>query len=287
MASCSIREELVAEYPTCIDYTTISSPIFRAMPIQPTWFIPKPKLITEDGEQQRMHVVHRTERQIGVYNYQGHNLFSYPNNNHHGLRPKGMCICNNLVYVTSPMLNELFLFTTEGDLITLYKDNIQEGVNTSLTLPSRVVSDENNNIYICTTDELVVMNSALPVFQKHKIDKARPKDIRLFREEIVILCWEQPGVSINILSLACVLLRRIFLREFKRSTKPLYFDIDHYGNFVIPSQFRDHLYVYSKDGKMLVKRSLKFVMKPMEIKLLENRRSIGQSNCSSFGLCLF
>ena len=29
MASCSIREELIAQYPTCIDSTTISSPTVR------------------------------------------------------------------------------------------------------------------------------------------------------------------------------------------------------------------------------------------------------------------
>ena len=124
MASCSIREELVARYPTCIDYTTISSPAVRAMPVATrlSYIHFKPRAITEDEEWEMVHVVEYREGRIAVYNYQGHTLFSYPNNNfNHRLRPKGMCICNNIVYVTSPMLNELFLFTAEGDLITLLR----------------------------------------------------------------------------------------------------------------------------------------------------------------------
>ena len=96
------------------------------------------------------------------------------------------------------------------------------------------------------------MNSALPVFQKYVINKAKPKEVLLFREEIFILCWELPAsVSINIFSLACDLIRKIFLGEFGRF-KPLYFDIDNYGNFVIPNQSMHCISVYSNDGKMVV-----------------------------------
>ena len=214
MASCSIKEELVAQYPTCIDYTTISSPTVRVMtvPIPHGYSNYNSTSINEDEEREVVHVVECREGIIIVFNHQGHKLFSYPSKNfNHCFRPRGMCIRNNIVYVTSMKSSELFIFTTEGDLITLFKHSFQGGVKISLTRPRGVVSDENNNLYICTNSELVVMNSALPVSRKHVINKASPKDIRLFREEIFVLCWEHPGVSINILSLACVLLRTIFL----------------------------------------------------------------------------
>ena len=283
MASCSIREELVAEYPTCIDYTTISSPTVRVMPIQSTFINRNRKSITEDGEQQRVHVVLHTERRIGVYNYQGRILFSYPIKNLNRLF-RGMCIRNNIVYLTTQMFNEILFFTTEGDLITLYKNGIQKGVNGFLRHPHGIVSDENNNIYICTAHNIVVMNSALPVYQKHIIDKERPKYIQLFREEIFILCLKFHAVSINVLSLACVLLRTINISGFE-SGKPWSFDIDHFGNFVIPKRNSKRLYVYSKDGKMIV--NLKLVVKPMGIKLLDNKRRIGVTSSFLFGFCLF
>ena len=288
MASCSIREELIAEYPTCIDYTTISSPTVTTVPIPHGHSNFNQRSINEDEEREMVHVMKYREGRIIVYNYQGHELFNYPDKNfNHRFRPRGMCIRNNIVYVTSLMSSELFIFTTEGDLITLFKHSFQEGVKISLTRPRGVVSDENNNIYICTTNELVVMNSALPVSRKHVINKARPKEVQLFKKEIVILCWEHPGVSFNILSLACVLLRTIFLREFERGTKPWYFDIDNYGNFVIPNQNLNCIYVYSNDGKMIVNQPLELIVKPRGIKLLNHKRSIGISSYSPFGFCIF
>ena len=131
------------------------------------------------------------------------------------------------------------------------------------------------------------MNSALPVSRKHVINKARPKEVQLFREEIFILYWEQPGVSFNILSLACVLLRTIFLREFERGVKPWHFDIDNYGHFVIPKQSLNCIYVYSKEGKMIVNQPLDLIVKPKGIKLLDHKRSIGISSYSPFGFCIF
>ena len=283
MASCSIREELIAQYPTCMDYTTISSPTVRAMPRQKHngHFNYHPRSIREDEEREIVHVMKYRKGKISVYDYQGCKLFSYPNKNLNPLfRPKYMCIQNNIIYVTSMMTNELLLFTTEGDLITLYNDK------TSLTHPRGVVSDGDNNIYVCTTNELVVMNSALPVFQKHVINKAKPKEVLLFREEIVILCWELPGVSINIFSLACNLIRTIFLGEFGR-VKPLYFDIDNYGNFVIPDQSMHCISVYSNDGKMIVNQTLGLDVGPKGIKLLNHKRSIGISCLSPFGFCIY
>ena len=286
MASCSIREELVARYPTCIDYTTISSPAVRVTTVSIRPNRNYPRSINEDEEREMVHVVRYIKGRIVVYNYQGHKLFSYPDKNFkHRFRPRGMCIRNNIVYVTSMKSSELFIFTTEGDLITLFKHSFQEGVKISLTRPRGVVSDENNNIYICTTNELVVMNSALPVSRKRMIYRARPKEIQLFKEEIFVLCREHSGVSINILSLACVLLRTIFLREFERGTKPWYFDIDNYGNFVIPNQNLNCIYVYSKDGKMIVNQPLELIVKPRGIKLLNHRRRIGISGNLAF--CIF
>ena len=52
MASCSIREELVAQYPTCIDYTRISFPTVRVMlvPIPQNYSNITPRSINEDEE---------------------------------------------------------------------------------------------------------------------------------------------------------------------------------------------------------------------------------------------
>ena len=290
MASYSIREELIAQYPTCIDYTTISSPTVRVMPlpISNSHSSFYPRSINEDEEGEMVHVVEYTEGRIVACNYQGHKLFSYPDKKFkYRFHPRDICIRNNIVYVTSLMSNELFIFTTEGDLITQYQHSFQGGVKISLTLPRGVVSDENNSIYICTNNELVVMNSALPVYQKHVINKARPKEIRLFKEEIFILCWEHSGVSINILNLACS--RTIFLREFEIGAKPWYFDIDNYGNFVIPKHNLNCIYVYSKDGEMIVNQPLELlnIVQPRGIKLLNHKRSIGISSCSLFGFCIF
>ena len=276
MASCSIREELIAQSPTCMDYTTISYPTVRAMPRQKhnRHFSFNPKSIREDEEREIVHVMKNEE--IMVYNYLGCNLFIYPKKNfNRRFRPRGMCIRNNIIYVTSMMTNELLLFTTEGDLITLYNDK------TSLTHPRGVVSDGDNNIYVCTTNELVVMNSALPVFQKHVINKAKPKEVLLFREEIFILCWELLGVSINILSLACDLIRTIFLSGIG-SLKPWYFDMDNYGNFVIPNQSMHCISVYSNEGKLIVNQTLGPNVRPKGIKLLNHKRSIGISCLSPF-----
>ena len=288
MASCSIREELTAQYPTCIDYTAMSSPKVRAIPLTTHHrnLTSNLRSIHEDEDRELVHVMKYRDKEIDVYDYQGRKLFSYPNKNINYFSPRGMCICNNIVYITSPMINELLLFTTEGDVITLYNDRMQGGVKTALTRPRGVVSDDNNNIYICTAHAIVVMDSALPVCRNHVIHNAKPKEIKLFRGEIFILCWRQPGVSIDILSLSCDLIRSIYLSGFKSGIKPWYFDIDHYGNFVIPKLNLNRLYVYSKDGKMIVNQPLSLVQ-PRGIKLLNNKRSIGISSCSPFGFCIF
>ena len=87
-----------------------------------------------------VHVVKYREERIIVYNYQGHELFNYPDKkSKHSFRSRGMCIQNNIVYMTSMMSSELFIFTTEEDLITLFKHSFQEGVKISLTRPREFV----------------------------------------------------------------------------------------------------------------------------------------------------
>ena len=63
--------------------------------------------------------------------------------------------------------------------------------------------------------------------------------------------------------------------------------MDNYGNFVIPNQNLNCIYVYTNDGKMIVNQPLKLIVKPKGIKLLNHKRSIGISSYSPFGFCIF
>ena len=69
MASCSIREELVAQYHTCIDYTSISFPTVRVMlvPIPQNYSNFNPRSINEDEEREMVHVVKYREERIVVF----------------------------------------------------------------------------------------------------------------------------------------------------------------------------------------------------------------------------
>ena len=275
---CSIERSVAVSLPTCIDYATLANPpVAVGLDLPTRRFFPR--AIAEDEETGRMHVLHTMGSKVLVLSYDGRVLFEYTIEGLPQFKPRGMCIRNNLVYITDLRYNRLYLFTLEGELVSYVQTNKS---------PRGVAADGDNNVYVCFREELQVFNCTLPVhrtFGRSRI--GCPKDVQLREEAILVLSWA-PCATVFALSAEGSVLSRVAMGT-NSSVKPWYFDLDSYGNYVLVFSINrvGVVELRSQEGKLIASQRLKQLERPRGIKLLKNKTMLALTSYGQIHLSLF
>ena len=284
---CSIERSVAVSHPTCVDYSALGHPGVGAdLLTELSRFYPRS--IGEDEAMGRVHVLDTLGSRVIVLSYEGRKLFEYTLKGLDQFKPRGMCIRNNLVYVTDLRYHRLYLFTTEGELVSYVGTNHCKPSEGSKRRPRGVAADRENNVYVCYMEELQVFNCTLPVFQTYgRKQIGKPKDVQLFEESILVLSWD-PGSTVFVLSTRGSVLHRIVFGT-NSTNRPWYFDVDTYGNILMAFS-RDSvgmIELRSQEGKLIASQQLEGLSRPRGIKLLKNKTMLAVTSYGKIPLTIF
>ena len=287
---CSIESSASVSLPICMDYTRLGHPAVRAdILTQDTGGLDRfyPRSIAED-DMGRIHVLHTQRSRVLVVSREGQMLFEYNLEPLDHFKPRGMCVRNNLVYITDLRYDRLYLFTTEGQLVSYVETSACVSRGTDRKRPRGVAADAENNVYVCFAEELRVFNCTLPVQQSFGRNTiGRPKDVQLHGGSILVLSWD-PCPVVFCLSAGGQLLNRVALGT-KYSSKPWYFEVDNYGNYVLVMT-RDRVSfveVRSQEGTIITSHRLVALERPRGLKLLKDKTVLAVASYGRINLSLF
>ena len=248
-----------------------------------------PRSIGEDERGGRAHVLHTSGFRVVVITYTGCHLFTYPLKGtlpSNFFKPRAISINNNLIFISDLRNHLLFIFTLEGDFITYSTCEDIYYPKARLARPRGLAADEDNNVYVCQSTDLKSYSPSLPVHQTFGDSQiGRPKDVRLYRELLLVLSWTT-AASIFTLTTHGSLLRETKLGDHTRPARPWYFDLDHHGNILLMIAKDSRLETYSQNGDLVNTTRVVDAQRGKAVKLLKDKTLVAVTGCGENSLII-
>ena len=169
-------------------------------------------------------------------------------------KPIGICISQNIVFVTQYYGHYINMYELEGRLI---KSVGNEGKGEAQFKQPRGlnVSDRTNNIYVCDCNNhrVQILTEELKYHSMLGIELLRyPLDVKVTRDRVLVLDESDPCMFV--FDSDHVLTNRLITRGVgKQTSNPFCFDIDREYNIII-SDFSNHcVYVFNQEGEQIHK----------------------------------
>ena len=198
-----------------------------------------------------IYIADLSNHHVQVFSCNGDYLFMFSEKMN---KPVGICISQNKVFVIQVFGHCINMYELEGKLIKSFgsKGNGEAQFNRPNGLD---VSDRNNNIYVCDSDNhrIQILTKELKYHSVLGVDLLEyPKDVKVTRDRVLVLAVSDPCVFV--FNSDHVLTNRLIARgDSKQTNHPCRFDIDREYN-IIMSDYSNHcVYVFNQEGEQLHK----------------------------------
>ena len=196
-----------------------------------------------------VYITELSNHRVQVFSCNGDYLFMFSEKMN---GPMGICISQNIVFVTQYYGHCINMYELEGRLI---KSVCNEGNGEAQFKQPRGldVSDRTNNIYVCDCDNhrIQILTEELKYHSMLGIDLLRcPRDVKVTRDRVLVLDCSDPCMFV--FDSDHVLTNRLITRGVgKQTNNPCCFDIDREHN-IIMSDCNDHcVSVFNQEGEQI------------------------------------
>ena len=198
-----------------------------------------------------VYIADLSNHRVQVFSCNGDHLFMFSEKMN---KPIGICISQNIVFVTQYYGHCINMYELEGRLI---KSVCNEGNGEAQFKQPRGlnVSDRTNNIYVCDCNNhrVQILTEELKYHSMLGIDLLKyPCDVKVTRDRVLVLDESDPCMFV--FDSDHVLTNRLITRGVgKQTSNPFCFDIDREYNIII-SDFSNHcVYVFNQEGEQIHK----------------------------------
>ncbi|KAI6649663.1 E3 ubiquitin-protein ligase TRIM71-like [Oopsacas minuta] len=192
-----------------------------------------------------------SNHRVQVFSNNGHYLFMFSEKMNN---PIGICITQNMVFVTQYSGNCINKYELEGKLIKSVGRN-GSGEAQFYSPRGLDVSDRNNNVYVCDSSNkrVQILTQELQFHSMLGRDLFKyPLDVKVTTDKVLVLDSSDPCMFV--FTSDHVLTNKLITRgDGKQTTHPNCFDIDRYYN-IIMSDYDNHcVYVFNREGEQIHK----------------------------------
>ena len=198
-----------------------------------------------------IYIADSNNHRVQVFSCNGDYLFMFSEKMK---RPVGICISQNIVFVTVWNGNCINMYELEGKLI---KSVGSEGNGEAqFKHPYGLdVSDGNNNIYVCDryNHRIQILTKELKYHSMLGIDLLKyPHDVKVTRDRVLVLDCSDPCMFV--FNSDHVLTNRLITRGVGKQTNfPTRFDIDRDYNIIMSYYWNHCVYVFNQEGEQIHK----------------------------------
>ena len=210
-----------------------------------------PRCLAIHYETGNIYIVDRDNYRVQVFSCNGDYLFMFSEKMN---VPVGICISQNTVFVTQWSGNRINMYDLEGKLI---KSVGSEG-NGKARFKHPIgldVSDKNNNIYVCDSDNnrIQILTEELKYHSMLGIGLlVFPRDVKVTRDRVLVL--DGSDTCMFVFNSNHVLTNRLITRGVgKQTNDPCRFDIDREYNIIISDYMNHCVYVFNQEGEQIHK----------------------------------
>ena len=252
-----------------------------------------PRGISIDKNTGCIYVTEGVVSRISVFSGTGDfiNTFS-----HQGMtRPWGIALHRDNIYVTDFISNALFHFKMEQQISHVATFGSCKGSsNKRLNYPLGLTVSTDGDVFVadCNNDRIKILDQSLR-FKRHVTHQSmkNPRDVKLTRDEMYILCESSPCVLV--LSHAGEMTRSLVTRgDGMQVSDAEFFCLDAEQNFLISDYGAQDVKIFSKDGTYLHTVGQEghergMLYHPMGIALTKDLNLVIASHNKIFGLQIF
>ena len=198
-----------------------------------------------------IYIADLSNHHVQVFSCNGDYLFMFSEKMN---KPVGICISQNKVFVIQVFGHCINMYELEGKLIKSFGS--EGNGEAQFKHPNGLdVSDRNNNIYVCDSDNhrIQILTKELKYHSVLGVDLLEyPKDVKVTRDRVLVLAVSDPCVFV--FNSDHVLTNRLIARgDSKQTNHPCRFDIDREYN-IIMSDYSNHcVCVFNQEGEQLHK----------------------------------
>ena len=172
--------------------------------------------------------------------------------------PYGICIVGSLVYITAnstdylknPIQQGLYVYTTDGEFVCGYNNDIVRDENMEFASPQGIAVDTtNSSVYIADygKDRVIVLYNDMRPFNVVMRIKY-PRDVKIYRDKLYILSETSIVHELSLFSES--LIRRIEANTPENKCSSEFFDISDNAFYITNRRFNTICFM-SHDGKLV------------------------------------
>ena len=198
-----------------------------------------------------IYIADKGNHRVQVFSCNGEYLFMFSEKMD---KPIGICISQNNVFVTQVFGHCINMYELEGKIVRSVGS--KGNGKAQFKRPNGLdVSDINNNIYVCDSDNhrIQILTKELKYHSVLGVDLLEyPKDVKVTRDRVFVLAVSDPCMFV--FNSDHVLTNRLITRgDSKQTNYPCRFDIDREYN-IIMSDYSNHcVYLFNQEGEQIHK----------------------------------
>ena len=198
-----------------------------------------------------VYIADKNNHRVQVFSCNGDYLFMFSEKMN---KPVGICISQNIVFVTQLWGNCINMYELEGKLIK----SVGSGGNGESQFKNPLgldVSDRTNNIYVCdfNNHRIQILTEELKYHSMLGIDLLRcPRSVKVTQDRVLVLDVSDPCMFV--FDSNHVLTNRLITRGVgKQTDDPYCFDIDREYNIIMSDCNNHCVYVFNQEGEQMHK----------------------------------
>ena len=214
----------------------------------------KPSCMCIDYETGNIYIADEGNHRVQAFSSNGDHLFMFSDKMN---APRGICISQNKVFVTQARGNCINVYELRGKLIKSVGGNEENGIPQFKNPQGLDISDRNNNIFVCDTDNyrIQILTEELKFHSLLGLGiLSKPRDVKVTRDRVMVLDHSDLCTSMVIFNSDNVLTNRLMIASRTDSKQPdgrHCFDIDREYN-IIMSNYNEHcVCVFNREGEQI------------------------------------